>query len=578
MKNSFVFILVLFLPLVLFGAEKNDFAAKIESDVNLGILSKADAAILQLQALKEPQSLPQTYQEIAPSLTRNGTALIAEIKGSLSEYSAKDRARIETYLMRPSKTQLPESLVSPRGLFRIHYTTEGNDTADPDFVAHVAEYFDYSYGVEVEQLGYDPPPMDDDEHGPEWDVYMHNISDYGYTTYDNPVLTTSWDDYTGFIEMDNNFTHTPTLGLDAAKVTAAHEFFHLIHLGYRSYNTPKLNSVFLYEMCAAWMEDVVYDEINDYYYYLNKFFGNYSKPFNTKDGGHEYGLALFCHMLEKKYGRGAVRTIWEKFRTYETFDALEETMKTYNSSLSQELTDFAIWNVFTGERADTTLFYPEGMNYPEIEPSQKLSFSKTITFTGENKNLACDYILLEPEASGDYSVWPDFDDPFNSMYGIVLLTDEGPSIFEYGAGNSLKELSGVNSLSQIWIIPVNTTIPTSDYSVNKKNFQFTVAQGKAPIQEDKLVSVVPNPFNLSEESKVEFRFKLSEPSEKVIISVLSEHGVVIKRENIGKRPDGDNKYTWNGMDANNQTVASGVYLYLIETDHFFKPGKFAIIR
>ena len=259
---------LLYLPFFVFAADDTAFKDCIQSDLSAGKITQVQALAHQLTALKDRSLLPQEYRSFAPLFTRMGTAIRAEAKAILPKLSQKDQQMLIPLLSRPTSSQLPEFMKSPKGRFKIHYALSGVDAAEPGFIEEIAKLFDFVYEFEIDELGYNAPPADFGVDGPEYDVYVHNISDYGYTTYEEPIEETPWQDYTSYIEMDNNFAHTPTKGLDGARVTAAHEFFHMIQFGYRSYQTSELNSIFLNESCSVWMEDVVFDDINDYYFSL----------------------------------------------------------------------------------------------------------------------------------------------------------------------------------------------------------------------------------------------------------------------------------------------------------------------
>jgi len=51
---------------------------------------------------------------------------------------------------------------------------------------------------------------------------------YGQTTSENNVGLSRW---TSYIEIDNDFIGFYTIGINAARVTAAHEFHHAIQMG-----------------------------------------------------------------------------------------------------------------------------------------------------------------------------------------------------------------------------------------------------------------------------------------------------------------------------------------------------------
>src|SRR5690349_8195921 len=74
--------------------------------------------------------------------------------------------------------------------FLVHYTLDGKDGVDqtdtdasgiPDYVESVGEAMEYSWDVEINQMGWDAPPPDAGEGGDDrLDVYLENILDDGY--------------------------------------------------------------------------------------------------------------------------------------------------------------------------------------------------------------------------------------------------------------------------------------------------------------------------------------------------------------------------------------------------------------
>ncbi len=126
--------------------------------------------------------------------------------------------------------------------------------------------------LKLDFLGYLPPPSDNGEGGDNlYDIYVNDFTGlilYGQTKFDFS------DGGTGpsFMEIENDFSSYPTKGINAARVTAAHEFHHAIQLGSYIYRASDL---YFYEITSTSMEEFVYDSVNDYYNYLENYF-NYS--------------------------------------------------------------------------------------------------------------------------------------------------------------------------------------------------------------------------------------------------------------------------------------------------------------
>jgi hypothetical protein len=210
------------------------------------------------------------------------------------------------------------------GHFTIHYATSGGDAPDatdanqnnvPDWVERVAGVFEYVYSVEVTKMGYRPPPTTT------YDVYLEDLvpsSAYGFTT-DNGTPTRPSVSASSFIEIDKSFTD-PIFEQNGAfppeqslRVTAAHEFHHAIQYGYNYYF-----DIWYAEMTSTWMEDEVYDSVNQLYSYLPSYLPFTSSiALNAPEGGNsEYGRWIFNRYLAELEGsRSVVRSFWEKLAT-----------------------------------------------------------------------------------------------------------------------------------------------------------------------------------------------------------------------------------------------------------------------
>ena len=127
-------------------------------------------------------------------------------------------------------------------------------------------------------------------------------------------------------------------------------------------------------------EDAVFDNINDYYYYLNSFFQYTNKRFDYMNGSYEYGACVWFHYLETKYqytgGPGhMVKSIWESLVNYSSINAIDVALRSAGSTFFDDLVEFYAWNFFTGSRADPDHYYPEGAFYPEMHMDGRYIFS-----------------------------------------------------------------------------------------------------------------------------------------------------------------------------------------------------------
>ena len=126
-----------------------------------------------------------THAESAPVALRCGTPYLLQAMSAASELSTEHQ-RLKLVQRRPS-TQ--HSLLTPSGHFRVHYDTEGSDAVDPtdddangipDYIDLAATVLDSTWELEVEQLGYNPPPSDNGlGGGEEYDVYVIDLGHGG---------------------------------------------------------------------------------------------------------------------------------------------------------------------------------------------------------------------------------------------------------------------------------------------------------------------------------------------------------------------------------------------------------------
>ncbi len=200
----------------------------------------------------------------------------------------------------------------------------------PDQVESVIETYAHVVATEVDVLGFQPPAGDSDssESGPNGlhDVYLADVSDVdlpGFCASDDPDLTDETqmsNDVSAYCVLDNDFTDPGFPGetpLEALQVTAAHEFFHVLQAGY-----DFDEDVWFMEASASWVEDIVFDEINDNYRYLSK--GAIPYPdfpidhWDASDPERRYSSWLFISFLTEYMGgelapaNDTVREMWER--------------------------------------------------------------------------------------------------------------------------------------------------------------------------------------------------------------------------------------------------------------------------
>lgn len=554
-------------------------AQTLDEEYQQGSISEAQYVSYQLMGIQNSTQLPEPFRSLPRPLTRLGTGLAGKARSLVDSAAPADRKLLQTVLDRP--TTLPYAALSPDSLFRIHYALEGTNASADAFILQTGIAYDQAYHLMVDVLGYPPPPPDNVD-GPYYDVYVYNIGDYGYSTPESPAPSTVFPDaYTSYIQMDNDFVSTYTRGIDGMRVTAAHEFFHMVQIGMRNFTTSELDSRWFYETCATWMEDVACEEVNDYTQYLPSYFANLHRSLRAYNGLHEYGASVFFHMLEKKYGADIILQMWEKFANNELYTSIDSVLRANGSSFALELADHMVWNYFTGERADPSAYYPEGADYPEVEPHLVQELQKTIGFSDETQLLSARYVQIKPQDFGNLSILPEFSTPTNWLYAAISqplgLT---PEVIQ-SSGNTTAMLSGVSAAHTVTLITVNVSVPRNDMANTTERYQYSLTLGESEGLASGIKRVFPNPFRPDIfTSGMRIDVRLIKRTRDLSLYIMNESGMVVYRSDVefDAEKNGDLSFFWDGKTNEGESVTAGIYYIYVNAGQEISPAKVAVLR
>jgi hypothetical protein len=569
-----------------------------------------------------------------------GTSTFLEAVMVKDKLSPKARAMLETLLSRPKYDPYPEyTFDSPAGHFKIHYTTLGPDAVYaasvdanphdgvPDYVNRCAEFFDHVWTYELDTLGYKEPPSDyfyPDSNGGDgkYDVYLEAMEFFGYTV---PELrsTLNSPSYTSYIGMLSDFSDWVFLhpdSLDLPRVTAAHEFFHAIQCGYDATEAEPVGVTakpYWMEMSAVWMEDMVYDNVNDYIYYLPSFFNH--PEWSLKTFGvsgdvalHPYGSCVWPIYLSEKFGRNIIKEIWEKCAEVagdNVFDppfssATDKALVARGSNFEDAFREFTVWNYFTADRARPNSFYSEGDQFYPFGIPVKVKADTHETYPVDVTspphligNLGSSYVVFVPIPQTEGGIRIDFNGHSAEYSHVVSVLGYRPNplppmdttIFlnPFSMTGTLNFYNW-NFYNEVVMIPaVIKRNPNMDWSWEYHAFYDTALHGESPLpQEDKILENYPNPFVIRSESDLTyFPFVLSAPS-RVRIDIFTLSGEKVKT----LIPQNDPEYPawnyidtiyavpWDGKNEKGEYVASGIYLYRFRTDRTTAINKMAVIR
>lgn len=196
----------------------------------------------------------------------------------------------------------------------------------PDQVELTQQVLRTVWQVEINEYGYRAPRRDDGKQagqGPNrgLDVYLADVGAvglFGYCTSDEPNADQK-DRVYAYCVLDDDFDlrqfPPPNVsGEPALRVTAAHEFFHAVQFAYEFSTKDR----YLKEGTATWMEDEVYDDVNDNYRYLeDSALHQPEVPLNAFQAGgdgedFEYGAWIFWRFLSEYFGTpDVIREVWK---------------------------------------------------------------------------------------------------------------------------------------------------------------------------------------------------------------------------------------------------------------------------
>jgi len=483
--------------------------------------------------------------------------------------------------------------------FKIHYTSEGVNSVDttdinlnqiPDFIDYLIEAADSTYEIEINQLNYNKPPSDlwQIENGGDsaYDIYVYNLGDsfYGYTQPENLANSFKGDNgnsleieknsSTSFIAINNNFDFLDCKVQNCIKTTFSHEFFHAIQLGYDSSDAP-----WFLEATATWIEDEVFDEINDNYQYLKLWMKIPHVALNKHRSPYWYGSWIFFRYISEHIGGN--QTIKEIFNqsiiddssierdlSLETIDVI---LKSKGYSYNEVLSKMSISNYLLTSQSNIEEFnYEEAIKYREfgIEPHihQSLGINSTNTlieyfgpFLMQN---ASHYIKLSLNNEIN-NLEIDFTSLENSKMTAYVISNENSNnlnIHRIRNSTPIPIYKGNNVLS---IILTTDSISNFDYHYSiqlKSDIKFPTSLY--------IDSNFPNPFHYF----TSIRFFLP-VFENISLSIIDLNGKKIKDIPIDRVQVG-----YNELKVDTSDLVSGIYFFKLdgETNSFSK--KITLIK
>lgn len=484
-----------------------------------------------------------------------GFGMQYELQTRLPELDPELRTLAKTLLTEPVRHK---SILSPAGYFTLSYDTSGYNVVPlddisgngiPDYVDSAAVYFDHVWEIEINEMGFAAPPDMDGQPKKPYPIYFTKFGFYGQTSFNTNDDIASIDgyNYPSYIEIHSDFFSSSffTSGYEAMQVTAAHEFNHAVQLGYNF----RSSDIYFMEMTSTWLEDFVYEDVNDYLQYLPRYLQNlYYKSFTSYDGNSEYAASLYLHMLEHEIGWQAVPDIWQRTRNDEALAVLDQYLKSEGSSFAKSHIDYATWLYFTGSRAVPGSFFPEGEVYPLLQPLSEMS---RIEEDLSGLHMRHVYVLVDSSL----------------IYRANLEATEGQGVFNHLNNGQLTQ--GAHPFGDAQVFSQSSNQPlllvmTNPQSESIKGIRYSLAEnpdGENPPIYTRQTTEGMSFFNIPAQSK---------------ITVYSLNG--LRLQSIHSSASLTGRVDWDAKEKSGNLLSSGVYLFYVQGTTKPYLGKFSFVR
>ena len=462
---------------------------------------------------------------------------------------------------RPS---LDNTLISPSGNFLIHY----NDYYEGiiDFANEVATAADSSQRYTVDIMNFRNHIPDSDML---YDIYIKQLPNgsYGWNCPDG-------NDGASWVVIDDDYigANYSTSGLDAMKISIAHEYFHAIQRAYVP--VPGQNS-FFYELSSIWIEDLIYPDINDYIFfsqYGDDYFSNPERNMNSYNG---YGLGLYGHYLNEIYDNQIMQRIWEEYSfisqndnldNESVFDAIDSVLDNgvfnYNSTFVDTWLDFNSRNLFNGIQNSEFHYYSDQFSFNPISTNPvQIDTIQSISRTLNNRSVKIN------------SFYP---------YDISIINIQNNSTSNNVKGNIciLSENNLINNIGnsfQTDIISSNDVVNTvyiSDLNSNESEILLSSTFLDLNFSDD--IYIYPNPTD--EEGNLTLRFNSGIKSENILLKLYNLNGQLLKNVNLGSINYTTDDYNIKTVNLFNKNFSSGIYILSFHIENKIVNKKVTLLK
>jgi hypothetical protein len=552
----FKYTLLFFLSLIIFSTIN---AQQLSS-------SKLDSLYYSVVKIKRPDLLRNKIPAVSAAAAhiKSATGLFNAIRMQLQFFNSQQKSVLQSILQGPVTDT---SFVSPGGFFRIFYDNKGESDAPTYNVDSLAAALDSVYNYVVNYIGFPPPPFSDGDN--KYDVYVQALGYvYSYTTPETETPAGSGK-YTSYIEINNDYTDFYTTGINAVRVSCAHEFDHAINLG-NYVNRYFAGDEFFYELSATAMEHFVFATIKDYLQYLPSYFDNTSNSMAVNGTLQEFGLGIWNIYLKDRFGGfDIIKKEWELMPTEAAMDCINDAVQDYGSSLGAELNNFAVWMYFTNYRTVPGKYFEDASYYPLVLPLSTLNFNSGLSFQLESGASSNSFVTIINPVSLDTLIIIITN---SDVQDAIANTD---SLYPFNVSLYNSDVSGSTKITNNYFI--NFSAANSTFWTNGEILNNAVIQSGQSLA-GSINYPFPSPFNYLKNA---FIYIPINPVNNTGIQ-FNVYTIAMKLVYSSNQPfnyfNGLKVIKWNGRNSDNNKLPTGVYIYTAKTGDNLTKGKLVIFN
>lgn len=539
-----------------------------------GEISIDEAILEKLYAGFEPEKVSERFRYQNDRPIRCMTPVLQEFYRERDNLSAATVSAVENIINKP-RSSAAHSYISPSGNFIFHYDLTGPNAVPaestievgvPDYVYQAAFAADSSYRYQIEDLGFEDFVLDEP-----YEIFLENLGRlYGMTVQSGS---------TTFIRIHNNFqgfpenTHPESNEIGALYVTMAHEIKHASQFATNRWTcepgrSDQAGCFNWAEMDATMMEEIVFDDVNDYYNYITDGRSIFSNPQNATPGA--YWHVTWMLYFAEKHGMDFWVDVWDQFvddRERAFLAATESALADRNSSLHSEHLLNHMWHMASGPDYSPVEFgFEERLEYPNPTFRNNFNTVPDSLINGQLSSYAANYIDVRPSniTLGQPNITLE-----SSAEGI------GIGVIGYFRDGSTKEQFFVDPNSTLQNIQTTWSwselIDMSIAVVNTNRTQggtYSLTLSSVLPEEDLLANNYPNPFNPT--TQIEFSINRDKHIRLEVYDQIGRKVSTLIDEQLNR---GFHQVTFDGTG-----LASGVYFYRIITDQTVTTNKMMLIK